>query len=137
MWLVFAVIAAACSAASTIFEKIGVAGADPATASAVRATAVCAVSSLVMLGTRAHHALGEVSARSLVFLALSGLATSGAWLSVSRALQLGDASKVGPFDKVSVIFTAIFAFVFLHEPFTAKTVIGCLLITAGALVIAL
>ena len=87
--------------------------------------------------THAQSGLGEISKKSWLFLVLSGLATGASWLCYYRALQIGEASKVVPVDKLSVVITLILAFVFLHEQFTAKSLIGCILIGAGTLIMVL
>ena len=87
--------------------------------------------------TNAQNGLSEISRKSWIFLILSGLATGASWLCYYRALQIGDASKVVPVDKLSVIITLVLAFVFLHERFTTKSLIGCILIGAGTLLMVL
>ena len=87
--------------------------------------------------THAQNGLAEISKKSWIFLILSGLATGASWLCYYKALQMGDASKVVPIDKLSVVITLILAFVFLHEQFTTKSLIGCILIGAGTLIMVL
>jgi transporter family protein len=87
--------------------------------------------------TNAQGGLAQISKKSWIFLILSGLATGASWLCYYRALQIGEASKVVPIDKMSVVITLILAFVFLHEEFTAKSLIGCILISVGTLVMVL
>ena len=109
MWLIFALLSAVFAALTSILAKVGIEGVNSNLATAV----------------------------SWLFLILSGLATGGSWLCYYRALQLGEASKVVPIDKLSVVITLILAFLFLHEEFTAKSLIGCALIAAGTLMMVL
>ena len=121
MWLFFALLSALFAALTSILAKLGIDGVN---------------SNLVFL-THAQNGIFSLGRKSWIFLILSGLATGASWLCYYRALQLGDASKVVPVDKLSVVMTLILAFVFLHEDFTAKSLIGCILIGAGTLVMVL
>ena len=124
MWFVYALGSAVFAALTSILAKIGIEGVNSTLATAIR-TAV------FLTGTQAG--IAEISRRSWLFLVLSGLATGASWLCYYHALQVGAASKVVPIDKLSVVITLALAFVVLHEPFTAKSLIGCALITAGTL----
>ena len=137
MWLVFAVLSAVFAALTTILAKVGVAGVGSNLATAIRTMVVLAMAWGMVFVTNEQSGLGKISPKSWIFLILSGVATGISWLCYYRALQLGDASKVVPVDKLSVVITLVLAFVFLHETFTIKSLIGCVLITAGTLVMTL
>lgn len=137
MWIVFAVLSAVFAALTSILAKVGIAGVNSNLATAIRTVVVVFLSWGMVFLTNAQSGLSEISRRSWIFLILSGLATGASWLCYYRALQLGEASKVVPIDKLSVVITLILAFVFLHEKFTPKSLIGCLLITAGTLIMVL
>lgn len=137
MWLVFALLSAVFAALTTILAKIGIQGVNANLATAIRTMVVVAMAWGMVFLTDAQNGLAEISRKSWIFLILSGLATGASWLCYYRALQLGEASKVVPIDKLSVVLTLILAFVFLHEQFTAKSLIGCVLIAAGTLVMVL
>lgn len=137
MWAIFALLSAVFAALTSILAKVGIDGVNSNLATAVRTVVVVAMAWGMVFLTDAQTGLGEISKKSWVFLILSGLATGASWLCYYRALQLGDASKVVPIDKLSVVITLVLAFVFLHEEFTAKSLIGCILITAGTLVMVL
>ena len=133
MWLVFALLSAVFAALTSILAKIGIEGVNSNLATAIRTVVVVLMAWGMVFLTHAQTGLGEISRKSWLFLILSGLATGASWLSYYRALQMGQASKVVPIDKLSVVITLVLAFVFLHEPFTAKSLVGCALITAGTL----
>ena len=133
MWFVFALGSAVFAALTSILAKIGIEGVNSTLATAIRTVVVLAMSWGMVFLTQAQSGIGEISRRSWLFLILSGLATGGSWLCYYYALQVGQASKVVPIDKLSVVFTLALAFIFLHEPFTTKSLIGCVLITAGTL----
>ncbi len=133
MWFVFALLSAVFAALTSILAKVGIDGVNSTLATAVRTVVVVIMSWVMVFLTNTHGGLSSISKRSFLFLILSGLATGASWLCYYRALQLGDASKVVPIDKLSVVITLVLAFVFLHEQFTAKSLIGCVLITAGTL----
>lgn len=133
MWFWYALASALFAAATSILAKIGIDGVNSTLATAVRTGVVLVMAWGMVFLTHAQSGLPDVSRRSWVFLILSGLATGASWLCYYRALQVGDASKVVPVDKLSVIFTLVMAFLFLHEQFTAKSLIGCALIGAGTL----
>lgn len=113
--------------------KVGIEGVNSTLATAIRTVVVLAMSWGMVFLTRAQGGMGEISRRSWLFLILSGLATGASWLCYYRALQLGRASQVVSIDKLSVVITLVLAFVFLHEPFTAKSMVGCALVAAGTL----
>lgn len=137
MWLLFAVLSAVFAALTTILAKIGIEGVNSNLATAIRTMVVVAMAWGMVFLTHAQSGLAEISKKSWLFLVLSGVATGASWLCYYRALQLGDASKVVPVDKLSVVLTLILAFVFLHEQFTVKSIIGCILLAAGTLVMVL
>ncbi len=133
MWLLFSIGSAVFAALTSILAKIGIEGVNSNLATAVRTCVVVLMSWVMVFITHAQSGLPEISRRSWLFLILSGLATGASWLCYYKALQMGQASKVVPVDKMSVVLTLILAFVFLHEQFTWKSIIGCILITAGTL----
>ena len=133
MWLVFALLSAVFAALTSILAKVGIEGVNSTLATAVRTVVVVAMSWGMVFLTHAQSGLPDISRKSWLFLILSGLATGASWLCYYRALQLGDASKVVPIDKLSVVLTLVLAFVFLHEQFTVKSLLGCVLIAAGTL----
>ena len=137
MWQLFAVGSAVFAALTSILAKIGISGVNSNLATAIRTLVVVAMSWGMVFLTNAQKGLGEISRKSWIFLILSGLATGASWLCYYRALQMGEASKVVPIDKLSVVITLVLAFVFLHEQFTAKSLIGSVLITAGTLIMVL
>lgn len=131
MWLVFAVLSAVFAALTSILAKVGIDGVNSNLATAIRTVVVVGMAWLMVFITHAQNGISEISKRSWIFLILSGLATGLSWLCYYKALQIGEASKVVPIDKMSVVLTLILAFVFLHEQFTWKSLVGCVLITAG------
>ena len=131
MWMIFAVLSAVFAALTSILAKIGIEGVNSNLATAIRTIVVVIMAWGMVFLTHAQNGLAEISKKSWIFLILSGLATGASWLCYYKALQMGDASKVVPIDKMSVVITLILAFVFLHEQFTAKSLIGCILIGAG------
>lgn len=137
MWAVFAVLSAVFAALTSILAKVGINGVNSNLATAVRTVVVVLMSWGMVFLTHAQSGLSEISRKSWIFLILSGLATGASWLCYYRALQLGEASKVVPIDKLSVVLTMILAFVFLHEECTWKSLIGCALIGAGTLLMVL
>jgi transporter family protein len=134
MWIVFAILSAVFAALTSILAKVGIDGVNSNLATAVRTVVVVIMAWVMVFVTNAQGGLSQISKKSWIFLILSGLATGASWLCYYRALQIGEASKVVPIDKMSVVITLILAFVFLHEEFTAKSLIGCILISAGTLV---
>lgn len=137
MWFIFALLSAVFAALTSILAKIGIDGVNSNLATAIRTMVVVAMAWGMVFLTNAQTGLNEISKKSWIFLILSGLATGASWLCYYRALQMGEASKVVPIDKLSVVFTLILAFVILHEEFTVKAVIGCLMIGAGTLLMVL
>lgn len=137
MWAVFAVLSAVFAALTSILAKIGIDGVNSNLATAIRTMVVVAMAWGMVFLTHTQSGITEISKKSWLFLILSGLATGASWLCYYRALQLGEASKVVPIDKLSVVITLVLAFVFLHEEFTAKSLIGCILIGVGTLVMVL
>ena len=133
MWVWFALGSAVFAALTSILAKIGIEGVDSNLATAIRTVVVVAMAWGMVFLTHAQSGLGEISRKSWIFLILSGLATGASWLCYYKALQIGDASRVVPIDKLSVVITLILAFVFLHEEFTVRSAVGCVLIAAGTL----
>ena len=137
MWVIFALLSAVFAALTSILAKIGIEGVNSNLATAIRTVVVVILSWGMVFLTHTQSGLSEISRRSWLFLILSGLATGASWLCYYRALQMGDASKVVAIDKLSVVITLVLAFVFLHEDFTAKSLIGCLFIGLGTLLLVL
>lgn len=137
MWFVFAILSAIFAALTSILAKLGIDGVNSNLATAIRTVVVVFMAWGMVFLTNAQGGLNEISKKSWIFLILSGLATGASWLCYYKALQIGDASKVVPVDKLSVVITLVLAFVFLNEQFTAKSLIGCILITAGTLIMVL
>jgi transporter family protein len=133
MWLLFAILSSVFAALTSILAKVGIEGVNSNLATAIRTAVVLIMAWGMVFLTNAQRGLSEISTKSWTFLVLSGLATGASWLCYYKALQMGEASKVVPIDKLSVVITLILAFIFLHEQFTAKSVIGCILIGAGTL----
>lgn len=134
MWLLFALLSAVFAALTSILAKMGIEGVNSNLATAVRTVVVVLMAWGMVFLTNAQTGLASISRKSWIFLILSGLATGASWLCYYHALQIGEVSKVVPVDKLSVVITIVLAFVFLHEQATAKSIIGCLLIAAGTLV---
>ena len=137
MWWLFAVLSSVFAALTSVLAKVGVENVNSNLATAIRTVVVLVMSWLMVFVPEAQSGITEISKQSWLFLILSGLATGASWLCYYKALQIGDVSKVVPIDKMSVVLTLIMAFVFLHEKFTPKSLVGCLLIAAGTLVMAL
>ena len=137
MWFVFALLSAVFAALTSILAKVGISGVNSNLATAVRTMVVLVMAWGMVFLTHAQSGLGAISQKSWLFLILSGLATGASWLCYYYALQIGEASKVVPIDKLSVVITLVLAFVFLHEPVSVKSVIGCILIGAGTLAMVL
>lgn len=133
MWLVFAILSAVFAALTSILAKIGIEGVNSNLATAIRTMVVVGMAWIMVFITNAQRGLTDISRKSWIFLILSGLCTGLSWLCYYKALQMGEASKVVPIDKMSVVLTLILAFVFLHEQFTWKSIAGCVLISAGTL----
>lgn len=134
MWMVFAFLSAIFAALTSILAKIGIDGVNSNLATAIRTVVVVIMAWGMVFLTNTQSGIGDISKKSWLFLILSGLATGASWLCYYKALQMGEASKVVPIDKLSVVITLILAFVFLHEQMTAKSVIGCILIGVGTLI---
>lgn len=134
MWLLFAILSAVFAALTSILAKIGIEGVNSNLATAIRTIVVVIMAWGMVFLTNTQSGIAQISKKSWIFLILSGLATGASWLCYYRALQTGEASKVVPIDKLSVVITLILAFVFLHEEFTARSLIGCVLIGAGTLI---
>lgn len=137
MWFWFALGSAVFAALTSILAKVGIDGVNSNLATALRTVVVVVMAWGMVFLTSAQKGISDISRKSWVFLILSGLATGASWLCYYKALQLGPASKVVPIDKLSVVITLVLAFVFLHEEFTPKSAVGCLLIGAGTLLMVL
>ena len=137
MWFVFALLSAIFAALTSILAKVGIDGVNSNLATAIRTVVVVVMAWGMVFLTNAQNGITEISRKSWIFLILSGLATGTSWLCYYKALQIGDASKVVPLDKLSVVITLVLAFVFLHEDFTIKSLIGCILIGIGTLIMVL
>lgn len=137
MWFVFSLLSAIFAALTSILAKVGIEGVNSNLATAIRTVVVVAMAWGMVFITNTQGGIVEIGRKSWIFLILSGLATGASWLCYYKALQIGEASKVVPVDKLSVVITLVLAFVFLHEEFTAKSLIGCILIGAGTLVMVL
>ena len=137
MWFIFALLSAVFAALTSILAKVGIDGVNSNLATAIRTVVVVVMSWGMVFLTNAQKGLSQIGTKSWIFLVLSGLATGASWLCYYKALQIGDASKVVPIDKLSVVITLVLAFVFLHEQFTFKSLIGCVLIGIGTLIMVL
>ena len=137
MWFVLALGSSVFAALTSILAKIGISGVNSNLATAIRTFVVLIMSWGMVFLTNAQTGIGDISRRSWLFLILSGLATGGSWLCYYKALQIGEASKVVPIDKLSVVITMILAAVILHEQFTLKSIFGCILLAAGTLLMVL
>ncbi|MBO7148367.1 MAG: EamA family transporter [Clostridia bacterium] len=134
MWFLFALLSAVFAALTSILAKIGIDGVGSNLATAIRTVVVVIMAWGMVFLTNSQGGIFDISRKSWIFLILSGLATGASWLCYYKALQIGDVSKVVPIDKLSVVITLVLAFVFLHEQFTVKSLIGCVLIALGTLV---
>ena len=137
MWLLFAILSSVFAALTSILAKVGIEGVNSNLATAIRTAVVLVMAWGMVFLTNAQKGIGQIGQRSWIFLILSGLATGASWLCYYKALQMGQVSKVAPIDKLSVVITLILAFLFLHEQFTTKSIIGCILIGAGTLLMVL
>ena len=137
MWFPFALMSSVFAALTSILAKVGISGVNSNLATAIRTTVVLVMAWGMVFLTNTQGGISGIGRKSWLFLILSGLATGASWLCYYRALQVGEASKVVPIDNLSVVFTLILAFVFLHEKFTVKSLLGCVLIGAGTLVMVL
>ena len=134
MWFVLALLSAIFAALTSILAKVGIDGVDSNLATAIRTVVVVIFAWGMVFLTNSQGGIADISKKSWAFLILSGLATGISWLCYYKALQIGDASKVVPIDKLSVVITMVLAFVFLHEKFTPKSLVGCILIGIGTLI---
>ena len=137
MWFIFALLSAVFAALTSILAKVGIEGVNSNLATAIRTVVVVVMAWGMVFLTNAQDGITGISKKSWIFLILSGLATGISWLCYYKALQLGETAKVVPIDKLSVVITLVLAFVFLHEKFTPKSLIGCILIGLGTLVMVL
>ena len=137
MWFVLALLSAIFAALTSILAKVGIEGVNSNLATAIRTAVVLIMAWGMVFITNTQHGITEISKKSWLFLILSGLATGASWLCYYKALQMGSVSQVVPIDKLSVIITLVLAFIFLNEQFSVKSIIGCILIGAGTLVMAL
>lgn len=137
MWFAFAIFSAVFAAITAILAKIGINGVNSNLATAIRTVVVLLMSWIIVFITNSQSGLADISKKSWIFLILSGMATGASWLCYYKAIQLGNVSKVVPIDKLSVVITLIFSFIFLHEKFTVKSFIGCIFIGAGTLLMVL
>ena len=137
MWMILAIFSAVFAALTSILAKVGIEGVSSNMATAIRTCVVLVMAWGMVFLTDAQGGLSSISRKSWIFLILSGMATGASWLCYYKALQLGDASKVVPIDKMSVVITLILAFTFLHEKVTLKSVLGCVLIAGGTLLMVL
>ncbi len=137
MWFIFAILSAVFASLTSILAKIGIEGVNSNLATAIRTVVVVIMAWGMVFLTHAENGVAEISRKSWLFLILSGIATGASWLCYYKAIQIGDASKVVPIDKLSVVLTLVLAFVFLHEEFTFRSFLGCVLIGAGSLLMVL
>ena len=137
MWFVLALLSAVFAALTSILAKVGIDGVNSNLATAIRTMVVLAMAWGMVFLTDSQGGIAQIGRKSWLFLIISGLATGSSWICYYRALQIGEASKVVPIDKLSVVITLVMAFVFLHEEFTPKSLIGCVLIGAGTLLMVL
>ena len=137
MWVLYAFGSALFAGLTAVLAKCGIRKTDSTVATAIRTIVVLVFSWLMVFLVGSQSQITQLGGKTLLFLILSGLATGASWLCYFRALQIGDINKVVPVDKLSVVLTLILAFVFLHEDFTAKSIVGCILIGAGTLVMVL
>lgn len=137
MWAILAVLSAVFAALTSIFAKVGIQNVNSTLATAVRTVVVVLMAWVMVFITHTQSGLSGIDRKSWIFLVLSGLATGASWLCYYKALQLGEVSKVVPIDKLSILFTLVLAFIFLHEKFTVKSAVGTVFITIGTLIMAL
>lgn len=137
MWFVFALLSAVFAALTSILAKIGIENVNSNLATAIRTVVVVVLAWGMVFVTNAQGGIAQIDKKSWLFLILSGVATGASWLCYYRALQIGEASRVVPVDKLSVVITLVLAFVFLHERFTPRSLAGCVLIAAGTLLMAI
>lgn len=134
MWFIFALLSAVFAALTSILAKVGIDGVSSNLATAIRTAVVVIMAWGIVFLTHAQSGITEISRKSWIFLILSGLATGASWLCYYKALQTGAVSKVAAIDKLSIVFTILAAFIFLKEEFTVKSLLGCILIGIGSLI---
>lgn len=137
MWIIFAVLSAVFAALTSIFAKIGMSGINSTLATAIRTVVVLVMAWLMVFVSGTYKGISSINSKAWIFLILSGLATGASWLCYFKALQIGDASKVVPIDKLSVVITMILAFLILDEKADVKTIIGGITIAVGTLILVL
>ena len=137
MWMIFALLSAVFAALTSILAKVGIEGVNSNLATAIRTIVVVLMAWGMVFLSNTQNGIMEIGRKSWLFLILSGLATGASWLCYYKALQIGEASKVVPIDKLSVVITLVLAFIFLHENFTTKSLVGCVFIGAGTLLMVL
>ena len=137
MWFLFALLSAVFAALTSILAKVGINDVNSNLATAIRTVVVVIMAWGMVFITNTQSGIFEINKKSWIFLILSGIATGASWLCYYKAIQIGDVSKVVPIDKLSVIITLVLAFIFLHEQFTTKSIIGCILIGIGTLIMAI
>ena len=137
MWFFFALLSAVFAALTSILAKIGIEGVPSNLATAIRTVVVILMAWAMVFSTNSQTEIVNISRKSWLFLILSGLATGASWLSYYKALQMGNATEVSAVDKFSLVITLVLAFFFLQDILTFKTIIGCILITIGTLVMIL
>ena len=137
MWFIFAILSAIFAALTSILAKVGIEGVNSNLATAVRTIVVVLMAWFMVFITGNQNGIVDISKKSWIFLILSGLATGASWLCYYKELQLGEASKVVPIDKLSIVITIVLAFIFLGEQITLKTLIGCCLIVIGTFIMIL
>ncbi len=137
MWFFFALLSSVFAALTSILAKTGIEGVNSSLATAIRTAVVLLMAWGMVFLTDTQSGIFAIGRKSWLFLILSGMATGASWLCYYKALQIGEVSKVVPIDKLSVVFTLIMAFVFLHEKVTVKSAVGCVLIAVGTLLMVL
>ena len=137
MWAIFAILSAIFAALTSILAKVGIEGVNSNLATAIRTIVVVLMAWFMIFITGNQNGIIDISKKSWIFLILSGLATGASWLCYYKALQIGEASKVVPIDKLSIVITVALAFLFLGEQITLKTLIGCCLIVTGTFIMIL
>ena len=137
MWFILALGSSLFAAAASILAKVGVSNVNSNLATAIRTSVILIMSWGMVFLTNTQHGIDQISRRSWLFLILSGMATGASWLCYYKALQIGEVSKVVPIDKLSIVITIILAAVLLHEPFTLRSILGCILIAGGTLLMVL
>ena len=133
MWLIFAILSALFAALTAIFAKVGIENINSNLATAIRTVVVVVMAWAMVFFTNAQGGIFSIDKKSWIFLILSGLATGASWLFYFKALQLGEVSKVVPIDKLSLVMTIFFAGIFLHEEITLKSLVGCIFISVGTI----